>query len=140
MVLALTACDDDAVGQDAAVAPPRVRDAATLARGHELFEQNCARCHGADAQGAFNWRVRQADGSFPPPPLNGTGHAWHHPRVMLHYVIRNGSPGGGNMPAWGGRLGDAEIDAIISWFQSTWPDEVYAAWWQIDQRSRQARN
>jgi len=138
----LSACNSEgqaeAVGK--AAAPQRTTDPVQLAHGRELFRQNCAQCHGAEAQGAFNWRARLPDGSFPPPPLNGTGHAWHHPRAMLRYVIRNGSPGGGNMPAWGGRLSDADIDATITWFQSRWPDEVYAAWWEIDQRARQARN
>lgn len=108
-----------------------------LSRGGRLFAQNCAECHGASGEGAANWRQRDADGLFPAPPLNGTGHAWHHPQKMLHYVIKHGSPGGqGRMPAWKEKLDDEEIAAIIAWFQSKWPDEVYAAWYRTDQRTR----
>jgi len=83
-------------------------------------------------------RHRGPDGRFPPPPLNGTGHAWHHPKAVLHDVIKNGSPPGqGNMPAWRDRLTDEQIDDIIAWFQSQWPNQVYNAWYQMDQRSRQ---
>jgi len=111
-------------------------DFAKVNRGGKLYQANCAECHGSQGQGAPNWRERDADGMFPPPPLNGTGHAWHHPKRMLHYVIANGSPGGqGKMPAWGDKLSDEEIDAIIEWFMSKWPDQVYAAWQQMDRRS-----
>ncbi|MCW8829573.1 MAG: cytochrome c [Gammaproteobacteria bacterium] len=113
-------------------------DMAKVARGSRLYQMNCAECHGSVGQGAPNWRERDADGMFPPPPLNGTGHAWHHPKRMLHYVIANGSPGGqGKMPAWGDKLNDEEIDAIIEWFISRWPDQVYAAWHQMDRRRGQ---
>ncbi len=112
-------------------------DFAKVARGGNLYRQNCAECHGGEGQGAPAWRQRDADGMFPPPPLNGTGHAWHHPKRMLHYVIVNGSPGGqGNMPAWGDKLSDEQIDDIIAWFQSKWPDRVYAAWQRMDRAKR----
>lgn len=110
-------------------------DFATISHGARLYQANCAECHGREGQGAPDWRQRQPDGMFPPPPLNGTGHAWHHPRRMLHHVIANGSPGGGNMPAWREKLSDQEIDAIISWFQSKWGDDVYAAWYSMDRRT-----
>lgn len=119
-----------------AAVPPRVSVPAVLARGRQLFAQNCAACHGADAQGDPNWRFRGPDGKFPPPPLNGTGHSWHHPRAWLRQMIKSGSPPGqGNMPAWGNTLSDQDIEAIIAWFQSLWPEPVYEAWVQIDHRA-----
>jgi mono/diheme cytochrome c family protein len=36
------------------------------------------------------------------------------------------------MLAWKDKLNDEEIEAIVAWFQSQWPDEVYAAWYQMD--------
>lgn len=118
--------------------PPRQFDATQLAEGQALYQQHCAACHGKSAQGASFWRKRDNDGYFPPPPLNGSGHAWHHPRQMLHHMIKNGSPAGmGKMPPWSSTLNDQEIAAIIDWMQSLWPQEVYAAWYGIDQRARQ---
>jgi mono/diheme cytochrome c family protein len=35
------------------------------------------------------------------------------------------------MPAWKGKLSDAQIDAVIEWMQSTWPDPVFAAWHEM---------
>ena len=119
-------------------AAARDNDFSRIARGGRLYQQNCAECHGASAEGAPNWRQRDADGMFPPPPLNGTGHAWHHPKAMLQYVIANGSPGGqGRMPAWREKLSVQEINDIMAWFMSKWPDEVYQAWYQRNQRSRE---
>jgi len=134
----LSACgeNDAETAMDQETSPQQVVDFATVSRGGRLYQQNCAECHGSVAQGASDWRQRDANGMFPPPPLNGTGHAWHHPRRMLHGVIANGSPGGqGRMPAWRDRLSDEQIDDIITWFQSKWPDPVYAAWQRME-RSR----
>lgn len=114
---------------DGGVVAPRKVDFAQIARGGRIYHQHCAECHGDVAQGGSNWRERDAEGKFPPPPLNGTGHAWHHPEKMLFHVIMNGSPGGqGNMPAWKGRLTPEEVMDVIAWFQSHWSNEIYAAW------------
>ncbi len=105
--------------------------------GAEIYKNNCAQCHGINGQGAFNWTKLGPDGKYPPPPLNGTGHAWHHPLNMLFHVVKNGSPGGqGNMPAWREKLSDEEMVAAIAWFQSQWPEEVYTAWLRNELRSR----
>jgi mono/diheme cytochrome c family protein len=108
-------------------------EAATLAEGRQLYQRYCQDCHGADAVGGPEWRRRNADGSFPPPPLNGTGHTWHHPLAQLYAVIEQGR---GTMPAWGDILNDEQIAALVYWMQSHWPERVYDAWYQIDQRSR----
>jgi mono/diheme cytochrome c family protein len=108
---------------------------ARLTAGRTLFQTYCAACHGAQAQGDPEWRRKNPDGTWRPPALNGTAHAWHHPAWELREQIRTGSaPGVGNMPPFAGVLTDEEIDSIILWFQSLWPDEVYVAWWEIDQR------
>ncbi len=114
-------------------------DYAQLQRGEKLFHANCAQCHGREAEGSPNWRQAGADGKYPPPPLNGTAHAWHHPNSVLMDVIKNGTIRiGGNMPPWRDKLSDAEIADIMVWFQAKWSDEVYAAWLGIAQRASQA--
>lgn len=108
-----------------------------VSRGGRVFQENCAACHGKKGEGGANWRKSGPDGKYPPPPLNGTGHAWHHPLKMLFHVVKNGSPGGqGNMPGWQEKLSDEDMIAAIAWFQSKWPDEIYAAWSQREIASR----
>ena len=99
-------------------------------QGKKLFQQNCAQCHGGFAQGNPNWRQPLDNGRYLPPPLNGSGHAWHHPLDQLRGVIKYGRGPDipSDMPAWGDKLNDQEIDSVIAWFQSRWPDEIYQAW------------
>ncbi len=107
-------------------------------RGLKVFAKNCASCHGAQAQETVDWKTPTASGHYPPPPLNGTAHAWHHPLSVLKMVIREGGkPMGGVMPAWGEVLSEEEITAAIAAFQSYWTDEVYQRWLEIDQQSHQ---
>ena len=119
-------------------APERWYTEENLKRGGSLFAEHCADCHGKSGEGAFTWRQVGADGKYPPPPLDGTGHAWHHPFRVLGAQIKSGAPGGqGNMPPFGDRLSDEQIVDVIAWFQAHWSDDIYAQWWQIELRSRQ---
>jgi len=124
-------------GVSSVAAVSRWYQAQQVARGAEVFRQNCAACHGANAEGAPNWQNPGPDGKYPPPPLNGTAHAWHHPIASLKDTIRHGTARiGGSMPPWKDKLTDADIEAAIAWFQSHWPDELYAAWSRMDEESR----
>lgn len=139
--LFLIACSDNqkevAAGKDVKPFPARKMDFAQITRGGKLFQQHCATCHGEKAEGAPNWQQMDANGKFPPPPLNGSAHAWHHPESVLVDTIKNGTAKlGGNMPAWKERLSDEQINDIIAWFQSKWSDEIYTAWYEMDRRSR----
>lgn len=130
-----------AAGQKASQKPSasRTYDAVQVSRGGKIFQDNCIECHGSAAEGDPNWRKRNQQGRYPPPPLNGTGHAWHHPYKMLAQTIKNGSPGGqGDMPAWGDRLTDQQIDDVMVWFISKWPDQLYDAWYRVDKNSRKS--
>lgn len=124
--------------QQAQQTPARRKiDMAQMVRGSRVFEKNCIACHGANANGAPNWKQRGADGKFQAPPLNGKGHAWHHPMDALKYTINNGTiKRGGGMPAWKGKLSEQEIADVIAWFQSKWPNELYNAWAAKDRSSR----
>ncbi len=115
--------------------PRRWYSPAQVDRGYGLFQEHCARCHRPDASGDPNWKQADATGRLPPPPLDGSAHTWHHPLPLLRQIVRNGGiPMGGSMPPFRDRLSADEIDAILAWVQSHWPDEIYAAWDRINRR------
>ncbi len=98
-------------------------------KGADLFAQNCASCHGAKGEGTKNWKTPDDNGVYPPPPINGKGHAWHHDLALLRGTVKNGGkPVGGTMPAFGDRLSKEDIDAVIAYVQSLWPEEIYQRW------------
>ncbi len=115
-------------------APPRPADFAKIMQGAKTYAMYCARCHGPRAEGALNWQQRDASGNFPPPPLNGTAHTWHHPRRQLVNIIQKG---GRVMPPFGSMLDDSQISDIIDWLLSLWPDEVYVLWAQRNEAYEQ---
>jgi len=100
-----------------------------IKRGEEVYRKNCASCHGPNGEATPGWRTPGPDGRYPPPPLDGSAHAWHHSTETLEQMIREGSPGGG-MPAWDGKLTNQQIDDVIVWIKSLWPDEVYDIWYK----------
>ena len=105
-------------------------DPVQYSRGARLFQLNCAKCHGKEGEGAKDWRRPDENGKNPAPPLNGTGHTWHHSNKALVNVIRNGTGKiGGNMPAWKDKLSNSEITLILTWVTAQWSDEIYTAWY-----------
>ncbi len=102
---------------------------AQVKAGEQVFKNNCAQCHGAKAQSTPNWRQKLSDSSYPPPPLNGSAHAWHHPMKALIFQIDNGGKAfGGKMPGFGNVLSKKKTKEAIAYFQHFWNDGIYSAW------------
>ena len=109
---------------------PRWWSVAQVEQGEELYQVHCAECHGDNGEGTVaNWREANEDGTFPPSPLDGSARAWHNDMGALRRVIRfGGKPLGGTMPAFQETLSPEEIDSVIAYFQSLWPEEIYLRW------------
>ena len=102
-------------------------DPVQVQRGEIIFQENCENCHGKQAAGTTDWRTPGADGRFPPPPLNGTAHAWHHSTAVLKKtILKGGPPEFSSMPAWEDKLTEQQVDDVVVWIKSLWPDEIYA--------------
>jgi mono/diheme cytochrome c family protein len=100
---------------------------AAVDRGGKLYQANCASCHGADLAGAANWKTRNDDGSYPPPPHDSSGHTWHHPDRVLIEIIRDGSDfAQSRMPAFGDQLTDEDIEAILEHIKTHWGSQEKA--------------
>jgi len=102
-----------------------------LAQGEKLYARECASCHGANLEGQPDWRKRLPNGRFPAPPHDASGHTWHHPDEVLFGITKHGlvppyAPAGyeSDMPAFGGKLSDPEIRAVLAYIESRWSPEV----------------
>lgn len=119
-------------------------DAEVLARGEALYRTRCASCHGADLGGQPDWQSPLASGRLPAPPLDASGHGWHHPDGVLQRTIRDGPAavvGGGyesNMPGFGDVLDDEDLSAIIEFLKSTWPERERRHQAEMTRREREA--
>ncbi len=115
--------------------PGRWYSAEQVEQGRALYAENCQSCHGGAAAGTSDWRKTDASGNYPPPPLNGTAHTWHHPMPILERTIADGGiPLGGVMPGFSDKLSQEESRATIAYFQSLWPEEIYLRWQEINNR------
>lgn len=113
-------------------------DDETVARGADLYQTHCASCHGAGLSGQPNWKVANADGSYPAPPHDSSGHTWHHSDAVLLEIIRDGiDVPQSRMPTFGEKLSDEEILAIIEFLKSSWGPEERAYQWQVTQGGEQ---
>lgn len=96
----------------------------SVARGADLYQANCASCHGGPTGGAM---------MDYPPRHNANGHTWHHPDCELTEVIKEGGspmtvmmremmapPDAPRMVAFKDRLTDEEIRAILDHIKSWW--------------------
>lgn len=72
-----------------------------------VFQQNCARCHGPTGKGAAEHTPDFTNPAFGRTLSN---------RDLIN-VIRNGTPGG-RMPAWAGKLPDAQIAALANYVRT----------------------
>ena len=123
-----------AVGLGAARAKPIApdpNDAQLVARGKVVYDEQCARCHGANLEGQPDWRHRLPNGRMPAPPHDPTGHTWHHSDKQLFDMTKVG-PGAlvpgyqSDMPGFKDKLSDADIWAVLSYIESTWPADIRA--------------
>ncbi|HKY54492.1 MAG TPA: cytochrome c [Anaerolineales bacterium] len=115
-----------------AVPPLPPLDREKINRGEALYQQHCAQCHSVDLKGSPTWKVPLADGSYPPPPHDDTGHTWHHPDEELLNIIANGGDPAYNskMPAFKDKLTEDEMIAILEFFKSKWSrKERDFQWW-----------
>lgn len=115
-----------------AVSPLPTLNPAAVAEGERLYVHYCASCHGANLEGAPDWKTPLSDGSLPPPPQDSSGHTWHHADSLLLTIIREGGdPAAGlRMPAFGDQVSDDDIQAILAFFKSRWgEDERKFQWW-----------
>ena len=92
--------------------------------GSALYSQQCASCHGTSGEGLAR--------AFPPLAQSQwvTGDKQRLIRVLLHGLAGKVEVAGqrynGVMPAFGARLSDEEVAAVLSYVRSSWGNEASA--------------
>ena len=100
-------------------------------QGMELYTNNCASCHTGNLTGNPEWKTSlDDDGQRLPPPLNGTGHTWHHAPQQLFDIIRYGykktNPDYQGKMLGNENLTDDEIWSILEYIKTMWPENIRA--------------
>ena len=106
-------------------------EAKDLALGEKIYAEHCAACHGAKLEGQPNWQKKLPNGRFPAPPHDDSGHTWHHSDEVLFGITKHGlvppyAPPDyeSDMPAFGSKLSDAQIRAVLAYISSRWSKPV----------------
>lgn len=108
---------------------------ASVERGEALFVENCALCHGQNAEGGGTTSTYDSDDSWPAPNLTTVVKRYEDAPVddIREYVentIHRGRPGT-PMPAWGSEFGgpltDQQISDITDWLLVNQKAEVAEA-------------
>lgn len=94
-LLALAACGGGDDNGDAAPSDP------VLARGQEVYRQNCAQCHGSRGGGGSGVKLAGVVAS-------------RYPNIDDHITIITDGKGGG-MPGFGEKLSPEDIEAVARW-------------------------
>lgn len=105
-----TTAVDDAGGaaDDEGAAAGDEAPSGDTALGAQVFEANCATCHGPNGEGDG-----PAGAGLQPPPATFSDSEWKYGGDLssVKNTINNGVPGTAMIP-WKGTLTDAEIDAV----------------------------
>jgi mono/diheme cytochrome c family protein len=126
LVKLLLRWDEIPAGAIPAPDEPILVTAESLALGSELYTASCDNCHGPEGQGSQR-----------APSLNVRSYLAETPDAALQQIITLGVPET-SMPAWGDRLSEVQIQAIVGFIRAwepTAPDvaqpvRVRGPWWQ----------
>lgn len=105
-----------------------------------MYRANCATCHGPRGEGEPNWKTPNADGTYPAPPHDASGHTWHHTDALLFEIVRDGGSRYNStsfrsrMPAWGASLSDEDIRSVLAYIKTLWGQAERATQAQITQQ------
>ena len=83
-----------------ACAPPQEQSA------QQIYQQNCAGCHGDEGGGGVG------------PALAGN-RALEDAAQTTNRIVN----GGGGMPAYGGRLSEEQISAVVTYIRTSWGND-----------------
>jgi mono/diheme cytochrome c family protein len=92
-----------------------------VARGEELYLAHCVACHGINGVGENPADIYAMDEyGFVAPPMDDSGHAWHHTDEQLIQMTLEGSPRNPRMAAFKNVLTEEDTGALVEYIKSLW--------------------
>ena len=100
-----------------------------IEQGKELYVENCSTCHMENLSGHPKWKSElDEEGQRQAPPLNGTGHTWHHSPEQLFQIIRYGykkfDPNYKGKMLGNEDLSEDDVWSILEYIKSMWPENI----------------
>jgi mono/diheme cytochrome c family protein len=90
-------------------------------RGEQLYLIHCVECHGAEGVGENPENVYAKDEfGYVAPPMDDTGHAWHHTDEQLTQMIMGGSPRNPRMEGFKHVLNEEDAGDLVEYIKSLW--------------------
>jgi mono/diheme cytochrome c family protein len=90
---------------------PVAAQVTSVDRGYDLYQANCAKCHGVDGNGGG-----PLSGTTQVAPPSLKAHLSQHTDGDLYYWISKGLPGG--MPAWESELSETDRWNLVNYLRS----------------------
>ena len=74
-----------------------------------------------------DWKIPLANGTYPAPPHDRSGHTWHHADALLVEIVTKGGVAEPSaMPAFGQQLSDEDVLAVLDFLKSKWGKDEQA--------------
>lgn len=114
-----------------------------MALAQDNYNSYCAHCHGYGGEGQpQDTAIRTRElGYSVVPAHDASGHTWEHPDQLLFEAIKYGIESPLHlypMSAYGDRMSDDEIFAVVDYLKRWWTDEQQA--WQAQLSEQFAEN
>ncbi len=94
-------------------------------RGEKLYQTYCESCHGLKGIGERPDDIYAMDEyGFVAPPMDDTGHAWHHTDEALIEMTLEGSQRNPRMVAWKNVLLREDAEDLVEYIKSLWSPHI----------------
>jgi mono/diheme cytochrome c family protein len=94
-------------------------------KGEQFYNMYCVSCHGVKGVGERpEDKYAQDEYGYVAPPMDDTGHAWHHTDEQLVGMILEGSPRNPRMASFKQVLNESDANSLVEYIKSLWSPHI----------------